>query len=151
MNTHLSSEQFDGVLSGQASQDAKLHLSGCAQCSEELASLRGAFGNFREAASAVAEQHRLLAVTSTPRRVPRMAWGLAAAALFMSIAAPFTVHRRVAVPIEGPVTQNAVTMSDEALLDNVQNDLSSSVPESLLPLAATSTNATDVTTSKESQ
>jgi hypothetical protein len=151
MNTHLSSEQLDGVLGGQASQDAKLHLSGCAQCSGELASVRETFGNFRETASAVAEQHRLLAATSTPRRVPRMAWGLAAAALFVSIAAPFATHRRVAVPAVEPAAQVPATMSDEALLDNVQNDLSSSVPESLLPLAATSNSATDSSNVKESQ
>src|ERR1700689_1207541 len=109
MKTHLSSEQFDGVLSGQPSQDAKRHLSGCTQCSEELASLRGTFGNFRETASAVAEQHRLLAVTPPPRRVPRMAWGLAAAALFVSIAAPVAVHRHSAVTVEEPVVQAPAT------------------------------------------
>ena len=151
MKTHLSSEQFDGALSSQPSPDAKLHLSGCAQCSAELASLRGAFGNFREATSTVAEQHRLSAVAAPPRRVPRMAWGLATAALFVSVAAPFAVHRRVAVPAVGPVAQAPATMSDEALLDNVQNDLSSSVPESLLPLAATSNGAPDSSNVKENQ
>jgi len=153
MNSHLSSEQFDGVLSGQPSPDAKLHLSSCAQCSGELASLREAFGNFREAASVAAEKHRLLAVTPTPRRVPRMAWGLAAAALFVSIGAPLAVHRRVTAPVAEPVAQAPATMSDEALLDNVQNDLSSLVPESLQPLAATpaSGNPTNSASSKENQ
>lgn len=151
MNPHLSSEQFDGILSGQPSPDAKLHLSGCAQCSGELASLREAFGNFRETASGVAEQHRLLAVTSPPRRVPRMAWGLAASVLFVSIAAPLAVHRHPAVPVAEPVAQTPAAMSDEALLDTVQDDLSTSVPESLLPLAATpaSGNTTDSSLSKE--
>jgi hypothetical protein len=151
MNSHLSSEQFDGVLSGRPAQDAKLHLNGCAQCAGELARLREAFGDFRETASLVADKHRLLAVISTPRRVPRMTWGLAAAVLFVSFAAPFAVHRRPATPVVGPAAQAPVAMSDEALLDNVQNDLSSSVPESLQPLAGTSTNSTDTTPAKENQ
>jgi hypothetical protein len=145
MNTHLSSEQLDGALNGQPSMDAAQHLSGCMQCSGELASLRQTFGNFREAAVATAEHHRRFVSPATSRRVPRMAWGLAAAALFVSIAAPLAVHRHTP-PVVGQVAPKASeTMSDEALLDNVQNDLSASVPGALLPLSGTSTNSKNST------
>jgi hypothetical protein len=143
MNSHLSSEQLDGVLNGGASQDASQHLGGCVQCAGELAALRAAFGDLRDVTTAVAEHHRRLAVATPVRRIPRMVWGLAAAALFVGIATPVAVHRRTTSVVGEKVPQVVATMSDEALLNSVQNDLSASVPESLLPLASASTNAAD--------
>ena len=140
MNRHLSSEELDGVLSGQAREEATAHLSACVLCAGELAQLRNGFGDLRVATTAAAEHHRHFAATASARRVPRMAWALATIALFVSVATPLIVHRRAAdVPGVVPV---AVAISDEALLDSVRNDLASSVPESLQPLASTSPNAT---------
>jgi hypothetical protein len=144
MNKHLSSQQIDDALSGRPSQTTALHLDACEACAGELAALRETLGNFRVATTAAAAHHRRF-VAATPRRLPRMAWALAAAALFMSIAAPVAVHRRSVTPIVAPGSQDSATVSDEALLSDVQNDLSSSVPESLLPLAGTSTNTTKST------
>jgi hypothetical protein len=149
MMSHLSSEQLDGVLNGEVSQDASQHLGSCVQCAGELASLREVFGNLREATSAAAEHHRRYVSTAAARRVPRMAWGLVAAALFMSVGAPLVVRHRNASVVAGNVSQGPAAISDDALLDGVQADLSSSVPDSLLPLAGTSTEATNLTQSRK--
>jgi hypothetical protein len=145
MNSHLSSEQLDGVLMGEASQDAARHLSGCALCAGELTSLREVFGDMREATAAAAAHHQRFVATAGSRKVPRMAWALACVALFVSVTAPVALHHRDVAPVvQKAATPAAVaTISDEALLNSVQNDLSTSVPESLLPLTDTSTNATN--------
>jgi hypothetical protein len=145
MNLHLSSEQLESMLHGEPSPEAAQHLSGCVQCSGELVSLRQAFGNFREAATATAEHYSRSTSPVVARKVPRMAWGFAAAALFVSIATPLVVEHRNASVVAVKVPQPTPSMSDEALLNSVQNDLSSSVPESLLPLAGTPTNTTNST------
>ena len=85
--------------------------------------------------------------------MPRMAWALATAMLFIAVGAPLAVHHRNVTPeVTGNVSEHAdATISDEALLDGVQNDLSTSVPASMLPLAGTSPSTTDSADSTAAQ
>jgi hypothetical protein len=142
---HLTSEQMESALSGQPAEETARHLGDCARCVGELAALREVFGNLREATAVSAEHHRRFVSTVRARRVPRMAWALATAMLFVAVGAPLAVHHRgVTSVVPGNVTTGpGATISDEALLDGVQNDLSTSVPASMLPLAGTSTSTTD--------
>jgi anti-sigma factor RsiW len=144
MNSHLSSEQLECALHGPPSREVSLHLAACAECAEEVVELREALGNFRVAAAASAERHyRLAAAPAAPaaRRLPRVAWAAAMSALVLSIAAPIALHRRTVTPrVTGNVAEHSA-VSDDALLNDIQNDLSSSVPSPLLPLASTSTNS----------
>lgn len=146
---HLTSEQIENTLSGQSSEETARHLGECARCAGELAALREVFGDLREATAASAEFHQrfapALAARAAERRPPRMVWGLVTAALFAGAVTPLAMHYRDAIrttPGATPKSANA-TISDEALLDGVQNDLSTSVPASMLPLAGTSTSMTD--------
>jgi hypothetical protein len=149
MMRHLTSEQIESTLSGRASQEVSSHLESCAQCAGEVVSLREVFGDLREATAASAEHHRRFVSTAGARRVPRMAWAFVSAALFIAAATPVAVHYRSANHVVArPAPDAAVTISDEALLDGVQDDLSTSVPASLQPLAGTST---DTTKSTEAQ
>jgi hypothetical protein len=144
MNSHLSSEQLECALHGSPSREVSLHLAACAQCTEEVDELREALGNFRVAAMASAERHYRLAATPaapTARRLPRMAWAAAMSALLLSIAAPIGLHRRTVTARVAADVAERPAVSDEALLNDIQNDLSSSVPSPLLPLASTSTNS----------
>ena len=145
MMKHLTSEQMDSTLSGQASQEVAGHLESCAQCAGELVSLREVFSDLREATAASAEHHRRFVSSAGARRVPRMAWAMVTAMFFVAAVTPVAVHyRKAVVPVQGNVaTGAAATISDEALLDGVRNDLSTSVPASLLPLAGTSPSTTD--------
>jgi hypothetical protein len=143
MMRHLTSEQIENTLSGEASPEVSGHLAGCARCASELVSLREVFGNLREATAASAEHHRRFVATAGSRRVPRMAWALATAALFIAAVTPIAVHHRSTTRVGVGATPGPdATISDEALLDGVQNDLSSSVPTSLQPLAGTTTYTT---------
>ena len=145
---HLTSEQMESTLSGQPSEETARHLGGCARCAGELAALREVFGDLRMATAASAEHHRRFVSTAGARRVPRMAWALAIAMVFVAAVTPVAVHHRQSprvVPV-GAVAGADATISDEALLDGVQNDLSTSVPASMLPLAGTSTSTTDSAT-----
>jgi len=136
MNSHLSSEQLERVLAGRPAPEVTQHLKKCARCGEDVATMRGLLGDFREAATGVAEQYRLAPVRMQ-KRAPRMAWALAAAALVVGVATPVVVHHRDAGRGVPPVAADMPAMSDEALLQNVQDDLSASVPKSLLPLTST--------------
>jgi len=146
---HLTSEQIESTLSGRSSAETVRHLGECARCAAELAALREVLGDLRMTTAASAEHHRRFAPApathAEARRVPRMAWGLATAMLFVGAVTPVVLHYRGAdhvVPGGPPAVANA-TISDEALLNGVQNDLSTSVPASMLPLAGTSTSTKD--------
>jgi hypothetical protein len=142
---HLTSEEMESTLSGRPSEETKRHLGDCAQCAGELAAVREVFGNLRRATAASAEYHRRFVSTVGARRVPRIAWALATAMLFVAAVTPVAVHyRKAPVAVQGgAATGSDATISDEALLDGVQNDLSTSVPASMLPLAGTSTSTTN--------
>ncbi|HZL26079.1 MAG TPA: hypothetical protein VFC39_06075 [Acidobacteriaceae bacterium] len=142
---HLTGEQMESTLSGRPPEEAARHLGGCAQCAGELATLREVFGDLREATAASAEHHRRFASIAGARRTPRMAWAMAAVVLFAAAATPFAMHHRQAPRVArvGAAASADATISDDALLDGVQNDLSTSVPASMLPLAGTSTSTTD--------
>jgi hypothetical protein len=144
---HLTSEQMESTLSGRPSEETARHLGGCVQCAGELAALREVFGNLREATAASAEHHRRFVSPTEAQLVPRMAWAMAAVVVFVAAVTPVAVHHRSAnrAAQVGVAAAADVTISDEALLDGVQSDLSTSVPASLLPLAGTSpsTSTTD--------
>ena len=70
------------------------------------------------------------------QRTPRALWSLVAAAGLLCVAGPVVLHQR---PAHVPVVQRAApqveaAVSDEQLMSDVQADLGSSVPQSLLPL-----------------
>lgn len=153
--SHLTSEQLDNLLGRTPDPQWQKHLDSCAACAAELARLRGVFGDFREAATASAKHHRYLSPAAGRRKVPGPAWGLAFAALLISVGAPLAVHHRnshPAVMADQPMGEDQpnaspqhAEISDEALLSGVQDDLSASVPRPLLPLSGTSTNSNSET------
>ncbi|NYF79603.1 hypothetical protein [Granulicella arctica] len=139
---HLSSEQMEALLSDAPLAETPLHLSTCPQCSAEVAFLLAALDELRTSAIACAEHHRCKAVLAVHHhRSPRLAWTLAIAATLACIVAPLAVYHKRAIPVEitVPSEQAQAKILDEALLSSIQNDLSSSVPEPMLPLVATST------------
>ena len=123
------------------------HLKSCAKCSDECAQMGLVMGELRESATAAAEYHRQRAVVGVVAqpRVSRMAWAMATAVLFLGVATPVALRTRGGGPVvvKAPVTQ----ISDEALLNGIQNDLSSSVPEPLQALASTASPTNASTTS----
>jgi anti-sigma factor RsiW len=150
---HLTGEQFGELLArftegvGPEPTLAEAHLQGCEACSAELASLREAITLFREASDAYAEQE----LRGIPRwRLPQRrmfsdrlvpAYWLAAAAMFLTALFPLQVLRRhalrtpAAVAATGTASNVASTaQSDEALLEDVNREVSRSVPASMQAL-----------------
>lgn len=140
---HLTTEQMDRLLGNPSARSESMHLQQCARCYEELRSLEQLFGALRVESAAVASQERARAVL--PQRRPVRAWmlGTATAALVVTaIAVPVFTHHAPA-PVAGSTQANTVRntvepISDEALLNSIQDDLSASEPAALRPLAVRS-------------
>jgi anti-sigma factor RsiW len=138
-NDHLTIEQMEALLSHPEAQERSQHLQECGRCAEELESLRAVVSDLRGAVIAASVVHRQRAVMPAPaQRTPRALWSLVAAAALLCVAAPIALHQRPAhaPAVQTPAPQVQAAVSDEQLMSDVQQDLSSSVPQGLLPLTA---------------
>ena len=139
---HLSSEEMDGLLMDAEARERSQHLRVCSACAEEFESLRAAVSELRIAVIASAEKHRRVAVMPAPaHRTPRAMWSLVAAAVLLCVAGPVVLHHKpthvAVVQMPKPQVQVAVSeVSDAQLMSDIQQDLSSSVPQAMLPLTA---------------
>jgi len=146
---HLTDAQMFGLLDEPDRADAttRLHLVACPNCQTELRTLRASLTNFRAAATSLASAETpalastRVAAPASPSRFRRQVWATSLAAVaVLAIAAPFVhpVHKTPAIqaaPGNSPVQPNPAAESDDALLDGIQRDLSTSIPPSLEPLA----------------
>lgn len=126
MIPHLSTDQLSECILGQPSSLVVRHIETCAACRAELANFREALGNFRGAVRAWSED-QANAVLATPELHPRaasrqLAWALLIAAV--CILASIVFPRRV----------DRTSASDAVLLNQVDAQVSRSVPSSLEPL-----------------
>jgi anti-sigma factor RsiW len=150
MNTHLTDEQMYELLDQNPNAPLQLqtksHLSDCAHCRSEVSSLHASLMNFRVAATnlAAAETPSLAARAIAPRKQsmrPRIwAAALTAATALLAVTIAVVHPIKTAPKPNGTITTAAAqpptaTESDEALLDGIQQDLSTSIPPSLEPLA----------------
>ena len=161
--THLTGEQFGELMGGTTETasaelaQAEAHLLVCEQCAAEFASLREAISLFREASNAYADKE----LRSRPRWIlPARrshsqslipAYWVAAAAMFLTALLPLQMMRRhtLAPPAAGVssvAVSNAAsdTQSDEALLEDVNSEISASVPTSMQALADPTADASTV-------
>ena len=161
-HTHLTHQQLCDLLidtptqQNESDTSAHDHLRGCYACAAELATLAASLSNYRDTAHAIAQRD----FTASPRTVPTpllsqhspfhpVYWAIAATALVIAVL-PFTAPRHSPVvppqPTHAAVTPaTPTTESDAALLDDINQDISVSIPPSMQPLAdptaATSSNA----------
>ena len=153
---HLTTEQLDELLAGGGRDDrAARHLRFCAVCAREVAGLRGAIGGLREGLTEMAARDRgsLRAARveriRPVRRVPAYL-ALAASVAIVAVLVPLgrTVHPPVTTPDAGTVRSVA---ADEALLQEIDQQVSASVPAALEPLEnpAGTDNANDTNTTKD--
>jgi hypothetical protein len=121
---------------------------------DEFASLRPLLDDLRESAQAAAGYHRERAIIApASHRVHRMAWALASLLLTIGIATPFALHKnhvtaQVAAPTAVVPTTTSTPISDDALLADIQDDLTASVPTPMLPLTTTTSTSTQLTTTQ---
>ena len=131
MSGHLSSVEISEWLAGIRTSGAERHLAECAGCAAELERAGEPLARFGAATRAwcAAETPvpRLGSVASAARRRQRfmtMRVALAAAAVLMVAAPVYRQHQRA---IE-------MARQDEALLEQVQTEISRSAPEPMQPL-----------------
>ena len=166
-STHLTAEQFGELLAGSeqsATPEAVLaeaHLLACEQCATELAGLRQSIALFRDATSAYADEQRLHQARWVPRTRPTRArrlvpayWAVATAAMLVTALLPMQVLRQRTHPAQPATVVSSVadrsTQSDEALLEDVDSEISASVPTPMQALAdPTATTEKSVSTSTQ--
>ncbi|HMH12397.1 MAG TPA: hypothetical protein VK578_04755 [Edaphobacter sp.] len=148
MTPHLTHEQLcDMVLARSphplSSDFAALqnHLAACPSCATELANLRTSLALFREASVSYSHQRQLIQFSNIPARsktiVQPIYWA-AAAILCIAAALPLTLHRQAP---SAPASSTSVTQpanplpSDEALLEEINQEISAPIPSPMRPLA----------------
>jgi len=162
MNRHLTHEQLCDLLLAKPTPDTsessgyiellREHLRDCHLCSAEFASLSHSLATFRSTADAWATRewtrgpaslpplHSVPARTASASRAftSPVLWA-AAAALVVAVTLPLTLHRgqpaATKTPAPGAVaTQPGTSQSDEALLEEIDQTLSSPIPSPMQPL-----------------
>jgi hypothetical protein len=155
MTTHLTHNQLCDLLLADQQNDASTseaqvseiqdHLRDCYACSAELATLTTSLTGYRETAHTIAQRN----FTPLPRTAPApllahhsllhpIYWAIAATALVIALL-PFTPPRHASViqpqPTRAAAPVAGSTESDAALLEDINNDLSASIPPPMQPLA----------------
>ena len=155
-HNHLTHEQLCDLLlaNSQLPEPQAHHLRVCSHCAAEYASLRQSLSSFRSTTVAWASHasaHRSWSspaprISTPPSMWSRLAERLStppvlwasAAVLLLAAAVPFTLHRHQTVPVapHPPAqVQQVDRIGDEALLEEVDQTLSSPIPAPMQPLA----------------
>jgi len=147
---HLTEDQFGELIAPSAETAnsslalAEAHLISCEQCAAELAGLRESLSLFRQASIAYADSElRRLPQVSLPARPTffpalQSAYWAAAAALVLAAFLPTQMLRRHALlpsPSYAATVADSPVESDEALLNDVNREVSASVPDPMQALA----------------
>lgn len=157
---HLTHEQLCDVLlapsmstlqdESKSVESAQDHLRACLQCTAELQNLRASLSLFRQAADSYAGQVysqssiNKASLAPSPRFRSHLLYWASAAVLMIAVALPVSLlHHQQAPVTPQPVAAETVAPqaapppaeSDEALLDGIAQDLSTSVPSPMQPLA----------------
>jgi hypothetical protein len=149
-DAHLTEDQYGELLAQSTeitdspSAPADAHVLTCEQCAAELATLRESLSLFRQASNAYAdnELRRLPQVSLPARRLfsPALepAYWAAAAAIVLAAFLPMQVMHQHSLQIAPSVAISVAdrpVQSDEALLEDVNREISASVPTPMQALA----------------
>jgi len=151
-----SSLQPEGVLRNDFSDSdvVQAHLRACLVCSAELKSLRDSLSNFRDASVSYARQEFAQSYAQRSSIAPphsylsQPLYWAAAAVVFVAALFPLSMHRQRSVSPVAATTASAsqqTTESDEALLADIDQEVSADVPSPMAPLADPTAGATSAT------
>jgi anti-sigma factor RsiW len=148
---HLTEDQFGQLLSQPVgirtseTSAAEAHLLACEQCAAELAGLRDSLSLFRQASTTYANNElRNLPPMQLPARpahtlaVQPAYWATAAAAVILAFLPMQALRQHSFQPapaVAASVADRTVQTEDEALLNDVDTEISASVPTPMLALA----------------
>lgn len=142
MKQHLSADQVLEWVMGLREAECEAHLRGCRECVEEIEKVARPLRLFGAAVRELGSEVLIGERAVNRRRSWRLAYwpaALLAAALLIFAVLPSQRGQRQA---GHEVTDAPVAVSDEVLLQNVEAELSESVPGSMEPLARLMTNET---------
>jgi hypothetical protein len=131
MNEHLSPEDISRWLAGERSSELERHIGECEECSARLDSMESALAGFRNSAhdwsAAQSASAPPLAWRPPVRRVAQR-WLLAAASLLILVSSSaYWEHSR-------HEARAAEMARADALLEQVDTEISRAVPETMEPL-----------------
>ena len=138
MTQHWTDEQMTAWTLGERNVEMAEHVAACGDCRRELAQLQESLAAFRgdvqQAASAdeyrwTRIRHAVASRAVEPSHGLRWAFTTAVALVALSVGLLVTPHKRV---VHQPVQK--VEMSDEQLLNEINDDLSRSAPEAMAPV-----------------
>ena len=135
MSEHLSSRQIAEWIIGDRTASEEMHVTGCAKCQREIESFEGSLALFSNSVRDWSEQQRATGVgMSRVQRSARLAhplrWVTAAASLLLLMLGLGYQHQ---VVVENRRVEAA--KADAALMEQVDTEVSQSVPSTLEPLA----------------
>ena len=140
MNPHLTTQEIAEWIAGQKTAAMEEHLRGCEDCAATVERATEPLALFRTSVRALGDRQMGFARFVLPAERPvhpanPFRWGLAmATAVALMVAAiPVARHFHLVSPAATPVV--VPTVSDDALLQQVETEISRSVPSTLEPLA----------------
>ncbi len=146
---HLTDDQLAEWLAGESTGEARAHLADCPLCHREALALRDDISRYSLALRHQARQSQSahLERNFTPQRAlaaHRLRWaGAMALALLLAAPTAWMVKPHAAPaplpPVAGALgdgAQPSAAMSDDELLEAVNNDLNRDVPKALAPVGA---------------
>ncbi len=165
MTPHLTHEQLCDILLARSphplSSDftaLQHHLGNCPSCSAELANLRTSISLFHKTSTSYAQQQLAqLRIVDTPapsKTIIQPIYWAAAAALCIAAALPITLHRLTSsAPVSSVSTIKPATnlQSDEALLEEINQEISAPIPSPMQPLADPTASSAATTSTSPSQ
>ena len=134
---HLTEQQVLAWQLNEQTPEQAAHVAECSECRAEVEGLQSSIAVFRSSMVAWSEAHESRAVRpvwNAPRNrwfQPAFQW-VAAAALLVGVAAPFYTHRVMEQHREEQAQQRA--RADQALLEQVDQEVSQTVPDTMEPL-----------------
>jgi hypothetical protein len=144
---HLTDDQLSEWLAGESTAETRSHFDACPQCRDEAGALHDGIARYsfslREQARHAQAAHLVSIDPKKTLAAHRLRWA-AAAALALLLAAPTAWMMRPHVtpapllPVAGnsSASQPSTGMSDDELLEAVNNDLNRDVPQALAPISA---------------
>jgi hypothetical protein len=130
MNEHLSPEDISRWFAGERSSESQRHVGECEECSARLDSMESTLTEFRGSAhdwSAAQSASVPPIVWRAPAHHTAQRWVLAAASLLILVSASAYWHTR-------QQTRAAEMARADALLEQVDTEISRAVPQTMEPL-----------------
>jgi hypothetical protein len=134
MSNHLSQDQFETCVLGQAGPSELEHIRQCPECSAEVERFSKGTALFRRVVqdvpgdSGALKDREFATLPHASAGIPGWSWTLAAATLVAAIVLPFFISR------PEPIASAPAEMSPEAVMERLNRHLAGTVPEPMEPM-----------------